>query len=148
MNIERLRWWQIEELLPIEIELFGAEAWTAPMFWNELANGHHYLVATEDDGAILGYAGLAVGKDEAWINNVAVRREAQRRGIGRALMDALLTEARRSRVHEVLLEVAADNVAAQKLYAAYGFEVIGVRRGYYQPTNTDALVMQLELSDG
>lgn len=148
MNIERLRWWQIEELLPIEIELFGAEAWTAPMFWNELANGHHYLVATEDDGAILGYAGLAVGKDEAWINNVAVRRDAQRRGIGRALVDALLAEARRSRVHEVLLEVAADNVAAQKLYAAYGFEVIGVRRGYYQPSNTDALVMQLELSNG
>jgi len=147
MNIERLRWWQIEELLPIEIELFGAEAWTAPMFWNELANGHHYLVATEDDGAILGYAGLAVGKDEAWINNVAVRRDAQRRGIGRALVDALLAEARRSHVHEVLLEVAADNVAAQKLYAAYGFEVIGVRRGYYQPSNTDALVMQLELKD-
>lgn len=147
MNIERLRWWQIADLLPIEIDLFGHEAWTAPMFWNELANGHHYLVATEDDGAILGYAGLAVGQGEAWINNIAVRRDAQRRGIARALMDAMLAEARRHRVHEVLLEVAADNVAAQKLYAAYGFEVIGVRRGYYQPSNTDALVMQLELAD-
>ena len=147
MNIERLRWWQIEDLLPIENDLFGKEAWSAPMFWNELANGHHYLVATEDDGAILGYAGLAVGQDEAWINNIAVRRDAQRRGIARALMDVLLAEARRHRVHEVLLEVAADNVAAQKLYAAYGFEVIGVRRGYYQPSNTDALVMQLELRD-
>ncbi|WP_117215357.1 ribosomal protein S18-alanine N-acetyltransferase [Allorhizocola rhizosphaerae] len=145
MKIERLRWWQIEDLLPIEKEVFGAEAWTAPMFWNELANGHHYLVATDDNGAILGYAGLAVGKGEAWINNIAVRRESQRRGVGRALLERLLDEARRHQVRQVLLEVAAENAPAQKLYATYGFEVIGVRRGYYQPSNTDALVMQMEL---
>lgn len=145
MNIERLRWWQIDELLPIEVDLFGEEAWTAAMFWNELANGHHYLVATEADGSVLGYAGLAVGQDEAWINNIAVRREAQRHGIGRALLDALVDEARRNGVRQVLLEVAADNDAAQHLYAAYGFEAIGRRKGYYQPSNTDAIVMQLDL---
>jgi ribosomal-protein-alanine N-acetyltransferase len=147
MNIERLRWWQINDLLPMEADLFGNEAWTAPMFWNELANGHHYLVATEEDGSILGYAGLAVGKGEAWINNVAVRRDVQRRGIARSLMDALLDEARRHEVRQVLLEVSAENTPGQKLYAGYGFEVIGVRRGYYQPSNADALVMQLELAD-
>ncbi len=145
INVERLRWWQIEDLLPIEKDLFGAEAWTAPMFWNELANGHHYLVATDGGGVILGYAGIAVGKGEAWINNIAVRREAQRQGIGRVLLERLLGEARRNSAGQVLLEVAAENVAAQKLYAAYGFEVIGVRKGYYQPSNTDALVMQVFL---
>lgn len=147
MNVERLRWWQIEELLPIEAELFGNEAWTAAMFWNELANGHHYVVASEDDGTILGYAGIAVGQGEAWINNIAVRRDAQRRGIGRALLNALLDEARRHGVRQVLLEVASENVAAQHLYGSYGFETIGVRRGYYQPSNADALVMQVELKD-
>lgn len=145
VNIERLRWWQIDELLPIEADLFGAEAWTAAMFWNELANGHHYLVASEDDGSVLGYAGLAVGQDEAWINNIAVRRDVQRRGIGRALLEALINEARRSGVRHVLLEVAADNVAAQHLYAGYGFDSIGLRKGYYQPSNTDAVVMELDL---
>lgn len=145
MNIERLRWWQIDDLLPIEKDLFGVEAWTAPMFWNELANGHHYLVATEADGTVMGYAGIAVGQGEAWINNIAVRRDRQRGGVGRALLEALLDEARQQQVGQVLLEVAADNAAAQKLYAGYGFEVIGVRKGYYQPTNNDALVMQMEL---
>jgi ribosomal-protein-alanine N-acetyltransferase len=145
VHIERLRWWQIEELLPIEVDLFGDEAWTAAMFWNELANGHHYLVATQDDGSVLGYGGLAVVQDEAWINNIAVRREAQRRGIGRTLLDALINEARRSGVRQVLLEVAEDNEAAQRLYAGYGFEAIAVRKGYYQPSNTDAVVMQLDL---
>ncbi|GAA1374252.1 ribosomal protein S18-alanine N-acetyltransferase [Catellatospora chokoriensis] len=144
MKIERLRWWQIEDLLPVEADLFGAEAWTAAMFWNELANGHHYLIATEDDGTVLGYAGLAVGQGEGWVNNIAVRRDAQRRGIGRALLEALLAEGRRHQVKQVLLEVASDNAAAQRLYAGYGFEVIGIRKGYYQPSNTDALVMRRE----
>ncbi|HEX6685063.1 MAG TPA: ribosomal protein S18-alanine N-acetyltransferase [Candidatus Limnocylindrales bacterium] len=147
MNIEPLRWWQIDDLLPIEKDLFGAEAWTARMFWNELANGHNYLVATEDDGTILGYAGLAVTQGEAWINNLAVRRDAQRRGIGAALLERLLADARRQDAKQVLLEVAAENEAAQLLYGKYGFEAIGIRRGYYQPSNTDALVMQMELKN-
>ncbi|AYF31657.1 ribosomal protein S18-alanine N-acetyltransferase [Micromonospora tulbaghiae] len=143
MRLGRFRWWHIDEVLPIEADLFGAEQWSAAMFWNELANGHFYQVATDDDGAVLGYAGLAVSPpDEAWVQNVAVRRDAQRRGIGRLLLEALLAEAARRGARSTLLEVAADNAPAQRLYATYGFEPIGVRRGYYQPSNTDALVMQ------
>ncbi|MEW2591391.1 ribosomal protein S18-alanine N-acetyltransferase [Micromonospora aurantiaca] len=143
MRLGRFRWWHIDQVLPIEADLFGAEQWSAAMFWNELANGHFYLVATDDDGSVLGYAGLAVSPpDEAWVQNVAVRRDAQRRGIGRLLLEALLAEAARRGARSTLLEVAADNAPAQRLYAGYGFEPIGVRRGYYQPSNTDALVMQ------
>jgi [ribosomal protein S18]-alanine N-acetyltransferase len=38
--------------------------------------------------------------------------------------------------------VAVDNGPAQRLYGRRGFRTIGVRRGYYQPSNTDALVME------
>jgi ribosomal-protein-alanine N-acetyltransferase len=145
LRIQRLRWWQIGELLPIEADLFGAEKWTAGMFWNELASGHLYLAAVDETG-VVGYAGLALTPpDEGWINNVAVRRDAQRRGIGRTLVERLLDVAIRADVKDVLLEVAADNEPAQALYAAFGFEKIGVRKGYYQPTNTDAYVMRVEL---
>jgi ribosomal-protein-alanine N-acetyltransferase len=81
---------------------------------------------------------------EAWVNNIAVRRDRQRHGVGRALLDHLLEEARRENIPQTLLEVAADNAPAVRLYDEYGFEVIGVRRGYYQPSNTDALVMRRE----
>ncbi|WP_434744121.1 ribosomal protein S18-alanine N-acetyltransferase [Micromonospora sp. SH-82] len=143
VRLARFRWWHIDEVLPIEADLFGAERWSPAMFWNELANGHHYLVAQDPAGAVLGYAGLtAQPPDESWVQNIAVRRDAQRRGVGRMLLEALLAEAARQGAGSTLLEVAADNAAAQRLYAAYGFEPIGVRRGYYQPSNTDALVMR------
>ncbi|MGC1215048.1 MAG: ribosomal protein S18-alanine N-acetyltransferase [Micromonospora sp.] len=143
VRLGRFRWWHIDQVLPIEADLFGAEQWSPPMFWNELANGHHYLVATDDGGDVLGYAGLALAApDEAWVQNIAVRRDAQRRGIGRILLEALLAEAAQRGARSTLLEVAADNAPAQRLYATYGFEPIGIRRGYYQPSNTDALVMQ------
>jgi ribosomal-protein-alanine N-acetyltransferase len=146
VRVQRLRWWQIDDILPIEADLFGAEKWTAGMFWNELASGHLYLAAMDGAGALLGYAGLALNPpDEGWVNNVAVRRDAQRRGVGRTLVTRLLDIAMQAGVKEVLLEVAADNEPAQALYADFGFETIGVRKGYYQPTNTDAYVMRVEL---
>ncbi len=141
MEIERFRWWHIADVLPIEEDLFGAEKWSAAMFWNELAQRHFYRVALDGD-RVVGYAGLAVvPPDEAWVQTIAVHRDAQRRGIGRALLEALLAEAARRGVGKTLLEVAVDNAAAQHLYARYDFEAVGVRRGYYQPSNTDALVM-------
>jgi ribosomal-protein-alanine N-acetyltransferase len=138
MRLTRFRWWHIAEVLPIEEELFGAEKWSAAMFWNELAQRHFYLVAEENE-KVAGYAGLAiVDREEAWVQNIAVDRRAQRGGIGRQLLEALLAEAGR---RKVLLEVAVDNAPAQRLYATYDFEPVGIRRGYYQPSNTDAVVM-------
>ncbi|MBO4162294.1 ribosomal protein S18-alanine N-acetyltransferase [Micromonospora antibiotica] len=143
VRIDRFRWWHVAEVLPIEEDLFGAEQWSPAMFWNELASGHFYRVALDADGSLLGYAGLTVDPGgESWVQNIAVRRDAQRRGIGRALLVDLLAEAARRGIDSVLLEVAVDNAPAQRLYATYGFEPIGVRRGYYQPSNTDALVMR------
>jgi len=142
VRLARFRWWHIAEVLPIEEDLFGAEKWSAGMFWNELASGHHYLVALDDAGRVAGYAGLAlVPPAEAWVQNLAVRRDVQRAGTGRALLEALISYAEKRGAGQVLLEVAADNAPAQKLYARYGFQPVGVRRGYYQPSNTDAVVM-------
>ncbi len=141
ITLEPMRWWHIEALLPIEADLFGAERWSAAMFWNELANGNYYLVALDGDD-VVGYAGLSAGGREAWVQNIAVRRDRQRHGVGRRLLEALLAEARSRGAGSVLLEVAVDNGPAQRLYETYGFEQVGVRRGYYQPSNTDALVMR------
>jgi [ribosomal protein S18]-alanine N-acetyltransferase len=141
MRIERFRWWHIPDVMVIEEDLFGAERWSTAMFWNELAQRHFYRVALDEQDEVLGYAGLSVTQDEAWVQNIAVRRTGQRLGTGRRLLEELLGEAERREIKQVLLEVAVDNAPAQQLYATYDFEPVGIRRGYYQPSNTDALVM-------
>jgi ribosomal-protein-alanine N-acetyltransferase len=149
VTIRRFRWWDVEAAHAVETELFP-DAWSAETFWSELAHvpeSRHYLVA-EDDGAVVGYAGLAVVGHQADVQTLAVAPAAQGQGLGRLLLGALLDEARRREATEVLLEVRADNEAAQALYRRAGFERIGVRRGYYQPGGTDALVLRLRLRRG
>lgn len=142
VRLERLRWWHIAPLLPLEAELFGDEPWTARTFWSELAqlDTRHYVVALAEDGPV-GYAGLCDYPDEAWVQTMAVAPALQGRGLGTRLLLALLQEADRRGQRVVSLEVRADNVAAQRLYSRHGFTRTGVRRGYYQPSGTDAWVL-------
>ncbi|MGB8650561.1 MAG: ribosomal protein S18-alanine N-acetyltransferase [Mycobacteriales bacterium] len=141
MTLERFRWWHVEQVLPIERQLFAPEPWTAHHFWSEL--GHtatrHYVVGVED-GEVVGYAGLCDYPDEAFVQTMAVATPYQGRGLGATLLQDLLAEAHRRRKSPVLLEVRADNAPAQRLYARYGFTRTGVRRGYY-PGGVDAWVM-------
>ncbi len=135
-------------VLRLEDDLFGAEAWTGGMLAGELdaaGSGRYYLVA-EVNGEVAGYAGLLVpGGGQADVLTLAVARPRWGTGIGAVLLDALLGEAARRRCREVFLEVRIDNDRAQRLYQRRGFTRVGVRRGYYQPSGTDALVMRLTL---
>ncbi len=140
-------------VLDLEHALFPEDAWTREMFASELsgrAPGRYYLVA-EVDGQIVGYAGLLApepgrGRPEpggqADVLTMAVAPGRWGRGIGSGLLRALLAEAAERGCAEVLLEVRVDNPRAQRLYRRHGFADAGVRRGYYQPSGTDALVMR------
>jgi ribosomal-protein-alanine N-acetyltransferase len=97
-------------------------------------------------GQLAGYAGLlSPGGGQADILTRAVARERWGQRIGAQLLDALVAEAARRGCTDVFLEVRVDNDRAQRLYRSRGFTQIGIRRGYYQPSGTDALVMQLSL---
>jgi ribosomal-protein-alanine N-acetyltransferase len=137
-----MRWWHVAEVMVLERELFEAETWSEESFWSELAetDTRHYVVAV-DGGRLLGYAGLAVFSDEAHVLTLGVTRAAQGRGIGTALLRDLLDVAQARGVRQVLLDVRADNATAQRLYARHGFRPVGLRRRYYQPSGTDAVVM-------
>ena len=141
-----MRWWDIASVVAIERAVFGTDPWSEAGFWSELAGvpkTRLYLVA-EDGSGIVGYAGMVAVAHEADVQTVAVRPDRQGGGLGGCLLDRLLAEARRRDCSQVLLEVAADNTAAQSLYLARGFERISLRRGYYSPGH-DALVMRLRL---
>src|ERR1700760_1849458 len=94
VTLDAFRWWHIPAVLELEHELFADEAWTAELFWSELANPHAYYVVAHAPGAeeLLGDGGLAVTGADAYIQTVGVSRNAQGRGIGRRLMNVLLDE--------------------------------------------------------
>jgi [ribosomal protein S18]-alanine N-acetyltransferase len=137
----------IEAVLPMEQELFGEESWSRQMLEGELAEQprSRYYVVADDDGVISGYGGLLIAGAQADVLTLAVAADRWGRGTGSALLDALLAEAERRGCTQVFLEVRVDNARAQRLYRRYGFAKIGIRKGYYQPSGTDALVMRLDL---
>lgn len=147
-KLREMRWWDIDRVLELEKDLFPEDAWSRGMFWSELAHARgdgatrRYLVA-EDDGRIVGYAGLASAGDLGDVQTIAVARDQQGTGLGARLLTELLRAATAFECAEVMLECRVDNTRAQKLYERFGFAPIGFRRGYYQPGNVDALVMRL-----
>lgn len=140
-----MRWWHIEQVLLLEGDLFGEEAWSAGMYWSELAEAEtrDYVVAVNGP-ELLGYGGLCTYVDEAWVQTIGVARQHQGAGLGTGLLRTLLRRAEERTVPTVALEVRADNAAAQQLYARHGFDPVGLRRGYYQPSGMDAVVMRRE----
>jgi [ribosomal protein S18]-alanine N-acetyltransferase len=150
VRLRAMRWWDIEPVLMLERDLFPEDAWSPGMFWSELADTRHpgatrhYVVAEAEDGALAGYAGLMHLAGEADVQTIAVARGQWGRGVGSLLLTELLRRAAETGCAEILLEVRVDNDRAQRLYERFGFQPVGVRRGYYQPSGTDALVMRLD----
>jgi ribosomal-protein-alanine N-acetyltransferase len=157
------------DVIALEHELFPEDPWTPEMFADEVAQPREsrlYLLAEADAGdggvadrdivsgrgaasgtVMAGYAGMMFipGGTQADVLTIAVRSAYWGQGIGSALLEALLTAARERGCAEVFLEVRADNPRAHGLYRRRGFEELGVRRGYYQPSGTDAIVMRKDL---
>jgi len=136
-------------ILALERELFPDDAWTPEMFATEFAqpaSRRLYLVA-EEGRAVIGYAGMMfTGGPQADVLTLAVDPAHWGQGTGAALLSALVDEAGRRGHTEVMLEVRRDNPRARRLYLRHGFEEIGIRRGYYQPSGVDAVVMRKVLT--
>ncbi len=121
----------------------GEDPWGESAFASELDWGHHYLGAYADE-LLVGYAGLSLagvpGDMEASVHTIGVDPVWQGRGVGKALLRALLARADEHGA-QVFLEVRTDNAGAIGLYESHGFATIGLRRRYYQPSGADAFTM-------
>lgn len=148
IRLRPMRWWDIAPVQALEERLFPEDAWSEGLFWSELARAggrrrtRHYVVAEAPDGTVAGYAGLAAAGESGDVQTIAVAPAHQGTGLGRRLLTELLSAATAFGCREVFLEVRVDNDRAQRLYSRFGFEPVGVRRGYYQPGGHDALVMR------
>lgn len=131
----------LRALLEIEKTLFP-EPWSRAIFESELAqrSSRYYRVA-RIEGLLVGYLGLMFIEDECHIMTLGVLPRFQRRGIGIRMMLEGVENARSRGAKHLSLEVAVGNEPAQSLYRRFGFAPVGVRKGYYQASGEDALVM-------
>ena len=118
-----------------------AEDWLLRM----LRDGRHVFLVWEEEGSLLGYAWYEFVLDEGSVGDVAVAPEARRRGIGRALTEAMLADAGERGLATLTLEVRQSNAPARALYESCGFREVGRRKNYYEKPREDALLLTASL---
>ena len=140
VGLRRMTLADVPAVMELENALFPEDAWRQNTLLGELSEPSRHYVVAETDGEIIGYAGLRCVPPQGDVQTMAVARDHWGRGVGRTLLTELLDEATRRGSTHVFLEVRDDNPRAQKLYTDFGFEQVGVRRGYYN--GADAIVMR------
>ena len=132
-------------MTPAEMAALHARSFTTPRPWSEaeitdLLASPLVFALTRPEAFLLG----RVVAGEAELLTIAVHPDQRRAGLGRALVEAFLTEAVARGGESAFLEVAEGNTAARALYAACGFAPAGRRRSYYHRpdgTSEDALIL-------
>lgn len=121
--------------------------WTRGNFTDALQAGYSAWVLHDAEGQVAAYSVMMMALDEAHLLNLSVARHAQRTGLGWRTLDWMAEVARGYGGRTMLLEVRPGNQVALRLYERYGFERIGVRRGYYPADGgrEDAIVMRISL---
>ena len=119
----------------LEAETFS-DAAAADTLERMMADGRHVFFVCEG-----GYAWYEYVLDEGYIGNIAVAPSFRRRGLGRALTEAMMADAMARGLAFLTLEVRQSNAPARALYESCGFTVVGTRRGYYEKPREDAVLM-------
>lgn len=138
--VRRMKEADLAGVLFVERACFS-EPWSEKVYRETLALPYAFYYVAEEEGRIVGTAGLQVIAGEGEISNVAVLPEMRRRGTAAAILDRLLAEAEASGVTDFTLEVRAGNRPAIALYEGFGFREEGRRPGFYEHPKEDALIL-------
>lgn len=143
----------LDRVVAIERQVY-VRPWSRATFASEIDRADRaYLVACGPrrllGSDVVGYGGVSVAVGEAHVLTVAVRRDAQCRGVGATLLLRLLEHAREQGATAATLEVRPSNDRARALYRRFGFDEVGRRPRYYRNDGEDAVIMWLHgLGDG
>jgi [ribosomal protein S18]-alanine N-acetyltransferase len=134
----------IPHVLRIERDAYP-EPWTFNMLRDEVDQVARYFCLMYDKDVLAGYGGYWLLLDEAHITRVTIVRDRRGCGLSKMLMEHILTQAKSAGACVARLEVRENNIYAIRLYEGLGFIRDGLRKGYYQHTNENALLMSKEL---
>lgn len=141
IEVRPLRRDDIDAVVAIESEAFTTP-WQVATFESLLDRpGVELMVMTDAGDGVIGYAVLWVILDQGELANLALTTSRRGAGLGAHLLRHVLTRAQARGVEKLFLEVRASNERAIELYRSFGFEDVGIRKGYYAEPREDAKVM-------
>jgi len=123
-----------------EIEAESIKSWTYNQFAEELDRSFSCFIVAEKSGIITGYAIAWFIAGELQINSIAVKKDFRRHGIGRKLLDFLISRYSSEILSILYIEVRKKNTEALNFYKSYGLTETGLRKNYYG--NDDAILME------
>ncbi|MBN1881332.1 MAG: ribosomal protein S18-alanine N-acetyltransferase [Deltaproteobacteria bacterium] len=134
----------LQQVIRIEHTSFPTP-WTLELFVRELSLKFSHNFVLDLLGMVIGYINFWIVAGEMHIMSIAVHEEYRGKKVGTMLLERSLAYAQRHGAEYVHLEVRKNNDAGIALYHGMGFEVVGVRKGYYTDTGEDALIMARHL---
>lgn len=147
MKVERARIEDLSAIVALERVTAGAPHWAEREYLRaieDLGGPRRCLLVVRDEQGLAGFAVGSVTAEVAELESVAVRAATRRCGVGGMLCEAVVSWAWAEGAEAVELEVRAESVAAQTLYAELGFQMSGRRPVYYSEPREDAVLMRLE----
>ncbi len=133
-----------EDLLYLEKNLITEfdDFWNYSILKQEfLSENTTYIVAKQDNN-IIGFAGILTIIDEANIMNIVTKKDKRNLKVGSLLLENLIKISKQENLKSITLEVNEHNIPAIKLYEKFNFIKIGIRKRYYNNTDS-AIIMTL-----
>jgi len=140
----QIRWMirrDMPEVLAIETANFEFP-WSEEDFLQCLRRRNCIGMVAERDGRIVGFMIYELQKSRIHLLNLSVAAEHQRHGIGRQMLNKLISKLSAQRRNRIVLAVRETNLAAQLFFRANGFRAVSILHGFYDNTPEDAYVMQ------
>ncbi len=144
LHLRKMQLADLDSIMLIEPQAFGTHHWTRENFVRELNNQIAFYLVAELNHKVIAYIGAWIVIDEMHIVTLGVDPETRRQGVAEALLIALLNHASELNLRAITLEVRLSNIAAQELYAKYGFQRQGLRKNYYEDNKEAALLLWTE----
>ena len=132
----------LQSIAPILVSDFD-NFWKLDVLKSELESPSSYYFVIKNNEEIVGFAGIKVILDEADIMDIVIKKSYRGNGLGKLLMEYLISFARSLKLLSLTLEVREDNYSAIALYTKLGFIKVGLRKNYYDGKN--AILMNLPL---
>ncbi|MDO4940290.1 MAG: ribosomal protein S18-alanine N-acetyltransferase [Erysipelotrichaceae bacterium] len=131
----------LDKVVELEKELFKEDAWKIAEYKSEFDNPLAKLFVYKENDEIISYGGIWCLYENADITTIGVNSKYQGQGYGQMMLKHMLSYAKEHNVENVHLEVRVSNIKAINLYKKNGFEIVRIRKSYYEDNNEDAYDM-------